>query len=852
MTLQGKEWLKFDRVGVEEPRSYYIPFSDGQDFAFKNHILDRNASKRFISLDGEWSIEEYARPELVDIQKNPKNRIILPSCVQMHGYDQIQYINCRYPFPFDPPFVPTENPTYHYQRKFTIEDLSEKYYLNFEGVDSYFFVYVNKRFVGNGQISHNTNEYDITPYLTVGDNVLDVVVLKWSAASYLECQDKFRFTGIFRSVYLLKRPKEHIRDFKITTDIRGKDGVLTVENLSSTPFVCSIEGGQVCVEPNQKKEITLKDVKIWSAETPTLYDVELTANGEKILQRVGVRSVKIEDGIFKINGKHIKLKGVNRHESNPQTGMTVTVEDILQDLELMKWANVNAIRTSHYPNMPEFYELCNYYGFYVIDEADVETHGVCLSESRYDRKVWQEYAEKDIFAAGITDREINLYERDKNFTCVLIWSLGNESNWGKAFFEGADYIKAKDNRPIHYEGNWESDHSDYYTDRIDMASRMYSTLEFFEEYLADTNEKRPLVLCEYSHAMGNSNGDLNDYWNIIDGNDRFMGGFVWEWCDHAIKGEKGFLYGGDFGELEHDGNFCVDGLVTPDRTIKTNLLEMKAVYGGKREKDFVSPIGALGEKGEGAPCEVIVNENGEIEKIGNLCLQSPMRIAIFRAYIDNDRFERQAWENLKGYIQTLDSVEKEGNKRIYKGRLVKNCIKPILHYEISVEPFANGADITLSYQASDCISYLPRIGFSFALDKKYQAFRYTGYGPTESYIDKRLATSYGEYSTTVAENFNDYIKPQENGSHFATTKLSIDDILEVTAKNPFSFSVLPYSTEQLTQAKHNFELGESDGAYVHLDVAMSGVGTASCGPGLIDKYKAPKKGCNAFRLIINR
>ncbi len=849
MILQNKEWLDFNRNGVEKPRAYYIPFSAEAEFAFKNRILDREASDCFISLNGAWKIAEYTRPDLVDITKEPTDKIFVPSCVQMHGYDRIQYINCRYPFPFDPPFVPTENPTYHYQRKFTIEDSSKRYYLNFEGVDSYFFVYVNKQYVGNGQISHATNEYDVTKYLVDGENTLDVVVLKWSAASYLECQDKFRFTGVFRSVYLLKRPEKHITDFKITAEPCEKGGLLKVENLSEIPFGCAIEGGQVRVESGKSVDIIVKNATPWTAENPTLYDVVLFANGEKILQRVGFRSVKIEDGIFKINNKHIKLKGVNRHESHPKTGMTITVEDIIQDLELMKWANVNAIRTSHYPNMPEFYELCNAYGFYVMDEADVETHGVCNSEGRYDRKVWQEYAEKDIFTAGITDREINLYERDKNFTCILIWSLGNESSWGKMFFEGADYIKVRDNRPIHYEGNWESDHSDYYTNRIDVASRMYPPLEFFEEYLADTNEKRPLVLCEYSHAMGNSNGDLNDYWNIIDSNDRFMGGFVWEWCDHAIKTEKGFLYGGDFGEREHDGNFCVDGLVTPDRKIKTNLLEMKAVYGGKREKNLVLPLGVLGIKGEGNPDEVIVNENGAIEKIGNLCLQSPMRIAIFRAYIDNDRFERQKWEKLEGYMQTLDEVVSQGKKQVYKGRLVKNCLKPILYYEMAIEPFANGVDIAFSYRVNDYIDYLPRIGLTLALDKKHQTFHYIGYGPTESYIDKHIAASYGQYSTTVKENFQRYIKPQENGSHFGSTKLVIDGVMEVTAEEPFSFSVLPYSTEQLKNAKHDFELGERDATYVHLDIAMSGVGSNSCGPQLKTEYRAPREGRNLFRIL---
>lgn len=850
MSIKNTDYGKsFDRIGVEAPRSYYIPFASEQAFSFQNGILDREKSQRFISLDGEWNIAEYAQKELVHIDEKPTGKIPVPSCVQIHGYDQLQYINCRYPFPFDPPTVPKDNPAYHYQRTFAIDDLREKYYLNFEGVDSCFYVYVNKQFVGYGQISHATNEFDITSFVQAGENVLDVVVVKWCVGSYLECQDKFRFTGIFRSVYLLKRPKLHITDFTISTDIRGSDGVVTVKNGGEIPFTCSIEGGQVCVEPRTSVEIVIKNAKLWWAEEPNLYDVVLSACGEKILQRVGIRSVKIENGIFKINGKHVKLKGVNRHESHPKTGMTVTVADTVEDLKLMKWANVNAIRTSHYPDMPEFYELCNYYGFYVMDEADVETHGVCTAEGGYDKVIWQKYVESDIFSAGITDREINLYERDKNHTCVLIWSLGNESNYGKAFHAGADYIKRKDSRPIHYEGIWESDHSDYYTNRLDVVSRMYPGLDFFEAYLKDEKETRPFVLCEYSHAMGNSNGDLNDYWKIIDSNDRFMGGFIWEWCDHAVQTEQGFLYGGDFGEREHDGNFCVDGLVTPDRKAKSNLLELKAVYGGKREESFVPPVGALAHREEGIPLQVDVLPDGKIQKIGKFAWQSPMEIDIFRAYIDNDMFVKAKWAKFENYTQTLDEVFPLGDRTVYKGRLVKDCLKPILYYEMEIAPFANGVDITFSYQIGDYIAYLPRIGLAFAIDRKYQKFSYTGYGESESYIDKHMASSYGEYKTTVTENFQNYIRPQENGSHFGATKLTVDGAFDVTAKQPFSFSVLPYSTQQLKNTKHNFELKEPDATYIHLDLAMSGIGTNSCGPQLAEAYRAPKKGKNTFRIV---
>ncbi len=837
----------FRREGTEAPRAYYIPFSENQAFAMQGKILDRAASDRFISLDGVWKIREYPMPEAVDLHLAPRQDIPVPSCVQLYGFDHIQYINVHYPFPYDPPLVPKQNPTYHYQRYFSIQDLSQQYYLNFEGVDSFFLVYINGQFVGNGQISHATNEFCVTPYLRQGDNKLDVVVIKWCAGSYMEGQDKFRWTGIFRSVYLLKRPQAHITDFKIITDMQGG---LTVQNLSAIAFAYEILELRGEVGPGATARLTLPNVKPWTAEAPQLYDLVLSANGEKILQRIGFRSVSVENAVFKINGRHIKLKGVNRHESHPETGAAVTVGDTVRDLELMKWANINAIRTSHYPNCPEFYQLCDAYGFYVMDEADLEAHGACAAEGGCDWRPWQAFAENMLFAPGITDREVNLYERDKNCTCVLIWSLGNESSYGKAFYEGVDHIRARDDRPIQYEGIWKTDRKEFYTSRLDINSVMYPTLELMQQYLTDEKEHRPLVLCEYSHAMGNSCGDLNDYWKLLDSDERFMGGFVWEWCDHAVKTEKGFCYGGDFGEQEHDGNFCVDGLVTPDRQITSNLRELKAVYGGKREARFLPPDCRMADKAPGKPIIVTVNDCAGMERIGDLILAKPMTLNIFRAYIDNDCYVKDKWTPFHGYGQAVDRVERQGDRRVYSGRLLKNHWKPVMRYAISIEPFAGGVDVTLRYDVGEYIDYLPRIGFEFAVDKKYQAFRYQGYGPEESYIDKHMASAFGEYASTAAWNFRRYIRPQETGSHFASTKLVIEDLMEITAEKPFSFSVLPYSTAQIDKAQHDFELPESDAVYINLDIAMCGVGTNACGPDLAKEYWTPHSGENTFRILL--
>ena len=850
----NREYETFERVGVEKPRSYYIPFAEKQEFAFAHGILDRKASEQFVSLDGVWQFRAHEDISDASVEEELPDAIPVPSCVQMHGYDQIQYINTRYPIPVDPPYVRVKNPAFHYRRTVTINDLSQKYYLNFEGVDSFFYVYVNGKQAGYSQISHATSEFDITAYIQAGENVLDVVVLKWSAATYLECQDKFRFTGIFRSVYLLARPKDHITDFKIETKFSGNDGELTVRNLSTIAFLVQFCGEMKSVEPNTSVLFSVKNVEKWAAENPKLYDVVLWANGEKILQRAGFRTSEIKNGIYLINGDKVKLKGVNRHEFSPVAGATVTIEETVRDLELMKAANVNAIRTCHYPDCPEFYDLCDAMGFYVMDEADVETHGMAKQCVALSREAWQAFANSGIADKSVTDREITLYERDKNRTCVVIWSLANESSYGKMFYDGADYIHAHDTRPVHYEGAWEmADKSDYYTRRIDIASRMYPVLEFFDEFLQDKKETRPLVLCEYSHSMGNSNGDLNDYWKLIDSNDRFMGGFIWEWRDHAIKTERGYLYGGDFGEREHDGNFCVDGLLNPDFTPKSGYYEMQAIYGGKREKKCkLSECERLTELPREKPLSHMLGANGELTSVGNVGFAVPLKINVFRAYLDNDRFIRGEWSNYEDVQQTAYNITETSNQVKVVGKMLKSCLAPIMDFTFVYMFYEKAFDVELNYKVADYVSYLPRIGVSFALPKTIaERFTYMGYGPHESYIDKHLASEYGEFDSLAEKEYFRYEKPQESGSHFGTTELMLCGGMKIVAQKPFSFSVLPYSAQTIAKAKHDFDLCEDGNVYISLDIAMSGVGSNSCGPALAEEYRAPKEGNNKFRILLH-
>ena len=852
-----REYERFDRIGTTPHRSYYIPFAPKDTVRTKHSILDRTSSSRFTSLDGVWQIKQIDHVEDFNINEMLDETIPVPSCVQMHGYDHIQYLNTRYPFPVMLPHLPYENPCWHYRRTFNLnKKANEKYYINFEGVDSSFYLYINGQFKGYSQISHATSEFDITDIAVNGENTIDVLVLKWCISTYLECQDKFRFSGIFRNVYMLTRPEKHITDYKIETKISGEDGVFTFINESEIDVKVVIEGDSIVVPANMKTEIIVPKVKLWSAEEPNLYTVELHANNEKIIESVGFREITIDGKVFKINGKPVKLKGVNRHDFHCETAATVSLEDLAKDIHLMKELNVNAVRTSHYPNSPEFYMLCDTFGIYVMDEADVEMHGACTRDGRYENDLWEEYAENNFFSPGITDRHAALVERDKNRPSVIIWSLGNESSFGKAFFGGANYIKRRDNtRPVHYEGLQNADPKYYYTELVDMVSMMYPSFQKIRDDVLDNEkENRPFVLCEYTHAMGNSCGDIAEYWEMIYNNEQMMGGFVWEWADHGIKTEMGFLYGGDFKEPEHDGNFCADGLLTPDRKIKSNALEMMAVYGGKTQSEVCDvEIPASTYKFSSA-IDIEVNEHtGEITSIkadGKEVLRTPVHFNITR-YTDNVRDLIPHWIDrchLDACKPHIFSCEKTENSYKFKGVLAANCLIPAAEFELMYEITGNQLTASIEYKLADYVENFPRFGIEFGVDKARGNFSYVGYGPTESYVDKHVACEYGYYVSSAEENYDrQYIRPQESGSHYACKYLAVKDLFKVTAERPFSFSVNPFTTAQLREALHSFELEENDFVNVCIDLAMRGVGSKSCGPDLPSYYEIPKTYKNTFK-----
>lgn len=565
-------------VNTEKPRAYYIPFAQDDPKSY-----EREQSSRFVSLNGTWKIECF--DSLTDAEGcwkgEGQNDISVPGCVQYFGYDHMQYTNIRYPFAYDPPHIPTKNPVFHYSRHFDRKG-GEKTYLVFEGVDSCFFVYLNGLFVGYSNISHRISEFDVTPYLKEKDNKLDVIVAKWNIGSYLEDQDKWRMSGIFRDVYLLCRPEKHIVDFAITTKT---DGTVTVENRSEVTVSIVFDGKEKEALPHRCVSFRVENPALWSAEEPNLYEMKLCANGEVVYQRVGICESKTENGIYLFNGKPIKLLGVNRHDFHPEKGYAVTREDMKKDVLLMKRLNVNAVRTSHYPSSPLFYELCSEYGLYVMSESDLESHGTtsCGEPGADYHKGMSLLADSELFVDSILERQRCNYEEHKNFSCVNIYSIGNESGWGKNFERALALWKSLTDKPIHYEGVWEygvDGHWDaYYAAPLDIVSRMYASPEWLKnEYLNDQREKRPLVLCEYMHSMGNPGG-MKAYWDVLESSDRLMGGYVWEWADHGMRyGTDALRYGGDFGEFEHDGNFCVDGIVSADREIKSATLAMKTAY----------------------------------------------------------------------------------------------------------------------------------------------------------------------------------------------------------------------------------------------------------------------------------
>ena len=959
-------------INTTPPHAYMLPFGKSQ-----NPFQSRENSEFFELLDGDWGFRYF--DSLIDLEDDfldikPEKSIPVPSNRQLHGYDKPQYTNVLYPIPFDPPYVPDDNPVGIYSRGYNYTPDGKDRILVFEGVDSCIYLFINNEFAGYSQVSHSTSEFDITPFLTAGENKITVVVLKWSDATYLEDQDKIRLSGIFRSVYVLSRAKKRIQDYRITTELSDdlKSAIIKVDVNADCEYRVTLKG-------QSGSEIKIENPVLWNAENPYLYELIIETECEIFGEKIGIRRIEIKDGVILFNNKPIKFRGVNRHDSYADTGYVASYEQMQKDVIMMKQHNINAVRTSHYPNSPLFYELCDKYGLYVISEADLESHG-CVNV--YNKLKWEGdncyggislLARDPMFNKAIIDRQERMMKALFNRSSIIFWSLGNETGLGQNMIDAYNYVKNEDKtRLVHFESRHKIDDT---PDIFDFVSDMYMSVDRLHEFLKNENETRPLMLCEYCHAMGNGPGDLEDYHEVFHSSERLCGGFIWEWCDHSVilgiaeNGKTKYGYGGDFDERHNDGNFCMDGLLYPDRTPHTGLLEAKQVFRPVRIfatdkagififKNFLHFTNA----GDVLDCNFEITENGEIIKQGEINFSvmpfSQTEINIPEAKVaDGDsvyiRFiftakNKTPWCEKGYYIghEQIKLIEKDkktilnnsagiielneqplefnitAGENIYKfdrrkaqiisinNKGVEMLDKPLefnffrapvdndtmkqdwyfLHfndydikvYETKAEVINNNVIITVSqsfgwnihqpfarmeaqyvfypdggleikgnakFPYPEKVEFLPRFGIRLFMPKEFKNITYLGYGPVESYIDKHRAAYFGKFTADISEMHEDYIRPQENSSHFGCKYMQVASdeatvssdkaTLRFEADKDFSFNASEYTQEELAAKRHNYELEKCGSSVICVDYHMAGVGSNACGPALLEKYRVP-------------
>ncbi len=940
-----------------------------------------SSDARVLSLDGDWRFrlaagvhDTTAGFERPDHDDGHWERLTVPSCWQMTGVPDRPrlgapaYTNTVYPFPVDPPRVPDANPTGEYRRAFTLPaewPSTGRTVLRFEGVDSCFAVWLNGVRLGDGKGSRLPTEFDATEHLREGENTIAVRVHQWSAASYLEDQDMWWLSGIFRSVAVLHRPEGGIADLFAHADYDHRTGLGTLRIDAIGDDGAVIEG-RVTV-PELGIDVAVGEsatvaVEPWTAETPRLYDAGIATVSERAALRIGFRTVVVEDGLLKVNGRPILLRGVNRHEWDPDHGRTLSVETMRRDLELMKRHNINAVRTSHYPPDRRFLDLCDELGMWVVDECDLETHGfvhVGWRGNPSDEPQWRE---------AYLDRMRRMVERDKNHASVIMWSLGNESHTGENLRAMSAWTKERDpSRPIHYEGDWDSGYVDVYsrmyadhaeTDRIGQG-----TEDPTEDPALDEHRRGiPFILCEYAHAMGNGPGGLSEYQRLFEQHPRCQGGFVWEWIDHGIRqrsedGREFFAYGGDFGEPLHDANFVTDGLVFPDRTPSPGLIEYKkviepvaitiepasatvsvssgydfidtahlrfgwtledegeAVGAGELDVPTVPAGGAVfaawppalreaiakpatGERwltvtatlAEDRPWAeaghaiawgqerlaaaetaatvvsgiaptveadairlgpgVFEAHHGHLVSFGGIELEGP-RLDLWRAPTDNDRLgwpgiaERWRAAGLHRLEhKVLDVIVGEAALTVVTrvaAAATDAAMRAVYHWRSAAEASRR---LWLTVEVSPEGEWdfpLPRLGLRASLPRYINQVTWFGGGPGEAYADTRAATRVGRYSATVARMQTPYVFPQENGSRtdvrWARLTGSGGTGLAVLGAPLFALTARPWTSEDLDAARHPTDLVEGDRTHVNLDAALHGIGTASCGPGVLPQHR---------------
>ncbi len=928
----------------EKQRSYYIP-QGGHTY-----------------LNGMWNFKFYNCDFEEAYLEKEWSEIPVPSCWELLGYENPNYANVAYPHPVDPPYVPAKNPMGVYMRTFNISDISRNIYIVFEGVSSCLELYINDEYVGYTQGSHLQAEFDISKFVKEGENTVVAKVRKWCSGSYLEDQDFFRFHGIFRDVYLLSRPKGHIKDIHITTD----------ENVINIDFEGKAEISLYDREKNLLGKINAentasfnvkKPIK-WNAEKPYLYELIFEYEGEIISQKVGFVKYSIgKDYEFLVNGTEVKLKGVNHHDTHPEKGWVMSDEDILNDLKLMKKLNINTIRTSHYPPTPKFLEMCDEIGIYVMLETDLESHGFVnriVGGTGYDCVDNSEWlCAKPEWRDSFVERMERAYNRDKNHCSIFSWSTGNESGHWDNHLAMMEFLRENDShRLIHCEdASRLSERSEelgidlrYIADRPDIHSIMYEGIASIAKKMADPEFKYPYFMCEYSHAMGNGPGDVMDYWELVYANKKFIGGCIWEWVDHTVIVDGVPKYGGDFeGEMTHDLNFCCDGMVFHDRTLKAGSLEVKAVYQNMdctlseneisvlnrfdftnlSEYDFkyeikvdgktveektltldVEPketakipvelpekcvLGAyincylydktgdcVAQKQLEIPAETVKRENDKtpanaeendsfiifsgdefkytfskdlgtfvsLIKNGEEQLTAPVELTVMRAPTDNERNIRAEWywhntwqaENFDKLFTMIYDCKSESGQITVNGSLSGVSRIPFFHFETRYFVSASGEiSVSLNGNIREKCIWLPRLGFEFKTPFDSSKFSYFGMGPYENYCDMNHASMVDRFESDADREYVPYIMPQEHGNHIKTKVLEMDNGLTFEAENGFEFNVSHYSSHTLMNARHWDELKKSDSTIIRIDYKNSGIGSASCGPALLEKYRLSEK-----------
>ena len=910
------------------PISYYIP----------------EGKSEYMLLNGEWDFAYFERdidvPEKIDFTE----KIPVPSCWQLYGYGNPNYTNINYPYPCDLPYVPDDNPCGVYRRTFDIKEKWGKLYFVFEGVASCAYLVVNGKYIGMTQGSRLQARFDITDAVKSGENEVTVYVLKWCCGSYLEDQDQFRFNGIFRDCYILQRPEGHVCDIEMIPDIDKID-----IKIAGKTNLKIYDGDSLILSAEMVDSFTYtpQNPHLWNAEDPYLYTIEFERNGEVIRRKFGFRKISVSDKYeLLINGSPIHLSGVNHHDTSKFGGWCQTDDELRYDLELMKSLNINAVRTSHYPPTPKFIDMCDEMGFYVILEADLECHGILR---RLPNVAYAYDIESGAWPSSMPewhDEYMSRMERSlepfKNAPSVILWSTGNESAHGCNHLDMIDWCRKRDpSRLVHCEGA--SKRAGCENDP-DVYSRMYINFDEVRATAESEDIKMPAMLAEYSHAMGNGPGDVYEYNMLFEEYPKYAGGFVWEWADHVVTVDGVEKYGGDFeGELTHDKNFCCDGMVFADRSLKAGTLEIKAAYqpmwteyDGKTLKirnryDFtnlsececvyvievdgqptksetlsldilphetveipleIPPIecklGATlnihAKKGENIVAstqhrlEVILPEK-EVQPLAKLCeekytvtcegdgfkyvfdkhygsfssivingrehISKNARFTAFRAPTDNDHGSATFWANVN--IWQGENLDCDFNK-VYsctvndgvitvEGSLAGVSRLPLVKFTKTVTVDVSGR-ISISFKGKvrEDAHRLARLGFELALAHDMSAFTYYGRGPIENYCDMHHAAPYGLYTSTAADEYVNYVRPQEHGNHIGVTMFEIGEMV-IEGDNAFEICVSEYSTAALYKANHTDELEKDGLTHVRIDYKSSGIGSNSCGPRLQDKYK---------------